>query len=75
MEEFVDALFGGAVWGTGFAAALGLARSPKALRPVMKRAVKGAVSAADWLKTATQEGRETLQDLYHEAKAEQQAKA
>jgi len=71
MGEFLDAVTGGAVWGIGFALAMGLVRGASGgLRPVARTAVKGAVAAGDWVSGATAEARETLQDLYHEAKAE-----
>lgn len=74
MEEFIDAMTGGAVWGVGFAVALGAARGIGAvLRPMAKGAIRGAVAVGDWIQSTTAEGREQLQDLYAEAKAEQEA--
>jgi len=71
MEELVDAVTGGAVWGLGFGVAALLVRGVGAgLRPVAKSAVKGAITVGDWARGATEETRETLQDLYAEAKAE-----
>ncbi len=76
MGEFLEAVTGGAVWGAGFALALGAVRSSGGgLRALAKGAVKTGVAAADWVRSATAESRETLQDLYHEAKAERGAQA
>jgi hypothetical protein len=75
MEEFVDALTGGAIWGIGFGVALGLARTAGGgLRPMVKEAMKGAIAVGDWVSGTVAEGRETVEDLYHEAKADQAAK-
>jgi len=75
MEEFVDALTGGAIWGIGFGVALGLARTAGGgLRPMVKEAMKGAIAVGDWVGGTVAEGRETVEDLYHEAKADQAAK-
>ena len=71
MGEFVDQLAGGAVWGVGFGLATMLVRGVgTGIRPVAKTALKGAITVTDWAKSATEETRETMQDLYEEAKAE-----
>jgi hypothetical protein len=71
VEEFVDAVTGGAIWGVGFGVALGLVRSAGVgLRPLAKDALKGALTVGDWINGAVAEGRETIEDIYHEAKAE-----
>jgi len=76
VEEFVDSVTGGAVWGIGFAVALGAVRMlGTGLRPVTKGAIRGAIAVGDAVSSVTAEGRETLQDLYHEAKAERAAGA
>jgi hypothetical protein len=76
MEEFLDSLTGGAVWGVGFGLALGLVRSSGAgLRAVTKGAIRTGIAATDWVRDTTAESRETLQDLYHEAQAERRARA
>src|SRR5215472_16036198 len=60
MEEFVDALTGGAIWGIGFGVALGLARTAGGgLRPMVKEAMKGAIAVGDWVGGTVAEGRET----------------
>lgn len=76
MEELLDAMSDGLIWGTGFSVALLAVRSFRGgLRPVLQGAVRGAVTATDWVRNATEESRETLQDLYHEAKTERDGAA
>jgi hypothetical protein len=74
MEEFLEAVTGGAIWGVGFGLALSAVQAVGGgMRPVAKGAVRGTLSIGDWLRNATAESRETLQDVYHEAKAEVEA--
>jgi hypothetical protein len=71
MEEFLDAVTGGAIWGVGFG--LGLAAMQavgQGLRPVAKGTLRGAMSVGDWLRDVSAEARENLEDTYHEARAE-----
>lgn len=76
MEEFIDAVSDGLLWGTGFSVALLAVRSFRGgMRPLVKGAVRGAVAGTDWVRNATEESRDSLQDLYHEAKSEQDARA
>ena len=71
MEELVDAVSGGVVWGVGFGLAMAAVQSAATgLRPVAKGTVRGALGVGDWLRNGTAEGRETLQDVYAEARAE-----
>ena len=71
MEEFVDAVTGGAIWGVGFGLALSAVQAVGGgVRPVAKGAVRGTLGIGDWLRNVTAESRETLQDVYHEARAE-----
>jgi len=71
MEEFVEAVTGGAIWGVGFGLALGAVRAAgTGTRPVLKGAVRSAVGIGDWVRNATAETRESLQDVYHEARAD-----
>ena len=71
MEEFVDAVTGGAVWGVGFGLAMAAVQAAgSGLRPVAKNGLRGALHVGDWLRNVTAESRETLQDVYHEARAE-----
>ena len=74
MEEFVDALTGGAIWGIGFGLALSAVQAVGGgMRPAAKTAVRGALGVGDWLRDVTAESRETLEDVYHEARAEIQS--
>jgi hypothetical protein len=71
VEEFVDAVTGGAIWGVGFGVALGLVRAAsQGFRPSVKEVMKGAISVGDWVNETVAEGRESVEDLYHEAQAE-----
>jgi len=71
MGGLLEGLAGGAIWGVGFAVGLAAIRaSGQGLRPVVRTAVKGAVAATEWVQNAATESRETVTDLYHEAKAE-----
>jgi hypothetical protein len=73
MEEFLESAGGGAIWGLGFGVAgLLVTGFGRGLRPVAKSIVKGGIVAGDWLRSVTEESRESLQDLYEEAKAEQE---
>jgi hypothetical protein len=74
MEEFVEAVTGGAIWGVGFGLALTAVRAVGGgTRPVARGAMRGALGLGDWVRNATAESRETLQDVYHEARAEVEA--
>jgi hypothetical protein len=72
VEEFLDAVSDGLVWGTGFSVAMLAVRSMRfGLRPVVRGTVRGAVAANKWVRSTAAEGGDRLQDIYHEAKAEQ----
>jgi hypothetical protein len=72
MEEVFDAVTGGAIWGIGFGLALTAVRGAGGgLRPLAKNAIKGAMIVTDWLQTAAEQSRETVEDLYHEARTEE----
>jgi hypothetical protein len=74
LEELVEGLTGGAAWGVGFGLAMRLLGGlGQGLRPAVKNAVRGGIVAQDWLRSATAEARETLQDIYEEARAESKA--
>jgi len=76
VEEFVEALTGGAIWGVGFGVALGAVRIAGAgVRPVAKATMRGAMGVTDWVRQTTAGTRETLEDVYHEARAEREAEA
>ena len=71
MEEFFDAVTGGAVWGVGFGLALSAVQAVSGgMRPVAKGAARGVLGVGDWVRNVTAESRETLQDVYHEARAQ-----
>jgi hypothetical protein len=71
MEEFFEAVTGGAIWGAGFGLALTAVQSlGGGVRPVAKGTLRGAFGLGDWLRNVTAESRETLQDVYHEARAQ-----
>jgi hypothetical protein len=70
-EDAIGRLVSGALWGAGAAAAMSLARKQgDGLRPVAKTVMKGYLDVADRLAEVTAEARETLSDLYAEARAE-----
>jgi Protein of unknown function (DUF5132) len=71
MEEFFEGVSGGAIWGVGFGLALSAVQAiGGGMRPAAKSAVRGAFGLGDWVRSVTAESRETLQDIYHEARAE-----
>jgi hypothetical protein len=73
---FLETVGGGALWGVGFALALGATRGAGGLlRGAAKRTIRSGMAVGDWVRTSTAEGRETLQDVYHEARAEREAGA
>ena len=73
MGEFLDAVTNGAIWGVGFGLGAAAVRTAAvALKPVARSAVKGTLAAGNWVKSASEESRESLQDLYHEAQAERE---
>ncbi len=73
IEEFLNAASGGAIWGIGFGVGMGLLGAANGgARSLTKGALRGAMAVGDWMRSATEESRETLQDVYHEAKAERE---
>lgn len=76
MEELLDAVTGGAIWGAGFAVAMGAVQlAGTALRPAAKGTVRGAMSVGDWLRGAAGSAGAAVQDVYREAKAEREGQA
>jgi hypothetical protein len=74
MDEFLDAVTGGFIWGTGFTLGMMAVRSAGTTwRPIARRTMRGAAAAGSWMRSAADESRETLQDMYAEAQAERQA--
>jgi hypothetical protein len=76
LEDLLDTIGGtpGRIVGIGLALGVGVLVG-RGLRPVAKGAIKGSMSLADRVKEYTAEARESLQDLYHEAKAEREQAA
>jgi hypothetical protein len=76
VEGLVEAVTGGAIWGAGFALAMGAVQSlAGGARPVAKDAMKGALGVVDWFRSATATGREAMRGAYDEAKAERETSA
>lgn len=71
MESLLPAGWG-VVLGIGIGAALLMRRG---IRPLAKQAVKGYLAASDGMMRATSGAKEELQELYSEAKAEQEGRA
>ena len=72
MEEIIEAMVPGGralAIGVGVGVALVLTRG---FRPVAKQAMKGYLAASEGMRRAAAGAREGLQDIYAEAKAEQQ---
>lgn len=73
MDEIVELAVPGG-WGLAVGVGVGaLLLMGRGMRPLAKGAIKGYLAATDELKRATAGAREELEDLYAEAKAEQQA--
>ena len=71
LEDAMGRLISGALWGLGAGLVLTVTRGGgEGLRSVAKGTVRGALGVGDWLRNVTAEGRETLQDVYAEARAE-----
>jgi len=74
MEEFLDAVTGGAIWGVGFGLGLAAIQAVgQGLRPAAKGTLRGAMSVGDWLRDVSAEARENFEDTVHEARAEMNA--
>ncbi len=76
LDDLLDTIGGtpGRILGIGLALGAGVLIG-RGMRPVAKGAVKGYMSLADRMKEYTAEARESLEDLYHEAKAEREQAA
>lgn len=61
----------GRVLGLGLALGAGVMIG-RGMRPVAKTAIRGALSVTDRIREYAAEAGESLQDLYHEAKAERE---
>lgn len=73
LEGMLGRLVNGALWGLGAGLALSVTRSEGGLRPVTKALLKAYIVAADRIQEVVAEARESLDDLYAEARAEQEA--
>jgi hypothetical protein len=71
MDEFLESLGGGAVWGVGFGVAgLLLTGFGRGFRPIAKTVVRSGLVVGDWVRDVTQESRESLRSVYDEARTE-----
>ena len=72
MGELLEALLGGAGWGLGVGAALGVVSlAGQGLRPLAQAAVQLGMTAGPRVQEWTAETREHVEDLVAEARAEQ----
>lgn len=63
-------------WGIALGVGIGVALLvSRGLRPMAKEAVKGYLAASEGLRQATAGARESLQEIYSEARAEREAAA
>ncbi len=70
-EGVIGRLLSGALWGLGAGVVLALTReNGEGLRPLTKSAVKAYLSASDRVRELTSEARESIEDIYAEARAE-----
>lgn len=73
LEAAFGRLLSGALWGVGAGVAMVVLRSGEpGLRPLAKSAVRAYVAVSERVEELTAEARESVEDLYAEAKAEQQ---
>jgi len=71
LEGAIGRLVSGMLWGLGAGLVLAVTRgNGGGVRPLAKSAVKAYVVASDRLREMTGEARESLEDLYAEARAE-----
>ena len=71
MEDFIDAVSGGALLGVAAGAALFVLRPVRrGLRPVVRTGMKGAVATTAAVSDVTRKGRNAIAELYAEAEAE-----
>jgi hypothetical protein len=72
LEGAFGRLVSGALWGIGAGLVLTVARrNGEGLRPLAKSVVKAYLTASERVQELTGEARESLEDLYAEARAEQ----
>jgi hypothetical protein len=71
LEDAIGRLLSGALWGLGAGLVLAATRGGgQGLRPLAKSAVKTYLAASERVREITGEARESLEDLYTEARAE-----
>ncbi len=76
MANLLQTMLGGAAAGVGFALGVGAVLSgSQQMRPLVRRAMKSYLAAADRAREMTAEMGETLEDLYAEARAEHEAES
>ncbi len=76
LDDLLDSVGGtpGRLLGIGLALGAGVLIG-RGMRPVAKGAIRGYISLADRFKEYTAEARESLEDIYHEARAEREQTA
>jgi hypothetical protein len=73
LGRMIGRVISGALWGAGASAVLSATRSEgHGLRPLAKTLMKGYVAAAERVGEAVAEARESLGDLYEEARTERE---
>jgi hypothetical protein len=71
MDQVIDAVTEGAVWGLACGAAMLLIKPVRrSIRPAVRRLVAGGVGATQMITDATRKGRDTLGEIYAEAAVE-----
>jgi hypothetical protein len=71
-EGALGRLLSGALWGVGAGLVLTVVQNREVgLKPIAKEAMKVYLAASDKVQELTAEARDSLEDLYAEAKAEQ----
>ena len=69
-EDLLGRLVSGALWGAGAGVVMSAMRGGTGLRPVTRAFMQAYVVASDKVREVTSEARESVEDLYAEAKAE-----
>ncbi|MPZ49742.1 MAG: DUF5132 domain-containing protein [Dehalococcoidia bacterium] len=76
LEELPRRAMSGIVWGLAVTVVLRMTQSKdgvSTLRPLAKTAMKGVVIVSEKIRELAEEARETVEDIYAETRAEQQA--
>src|SRR4051794_36094172 len=69
-EDLLGRLVSGAIWGAGAGLVTGTLRGGTGMRPVARAFMRAYVMASDKVQEVTAEARESVEDIYAEAKAE-----